>query len=76
MVRTTVFKQFCKKNDKLEERIECLKKDLENDPENISKLKELAVIYHFVKEDEKAIEIYILQFSVWCRFRQRLWMLY
>ncbi len=58
MVRTTVFKQFCKDKEKLEQRAQKLQEELKLDAENIDKLKELATIYHYIKEDEKAIEIY------------------
>lgn len=58
MVRTTVFKQFCKEKDKLQDRIGKLEESLEKDENNVEKLKELAIIYHYVKEDDKAIVIY------------------
>lgn len=58
MVRTTVFQQFCKEIGKLQERILKLEEELKLDENNIEKLKELAVIYHYVKEDDKAINIY------------------
>lgn len=58
MVRTTVFKQFCKDIDKLQERALKLEGELESNGNNVEKLKELAVIYHYVKEDDKAIKIY------------------
>ena len=58
MVRTTVFKQFCKDKEKLEQRAQKLQEELRLDSDNIEKLKELAIIYHYIKEDEKAVEIY------------------
>ena len=58
MVRTTVFKQFCKEKDKLQDRIGKLEESLKKDENNVEKLKELAIIFHYVKEDDKAIAIY------------------
>jgi len=58
MVRTTVFKQFCKDKEKLTERVVKLEAELEQNENNIEKLKELAIIYHYIKEDGKAIKIY------------------
>lgn len=58
MVRTTVFKQFCKEKDKLQDRIGKLEESLKKDENNVEKLKELAIIFHYMKEDDKAIAIY------------------
>ena len=58
MVRTTVFKQFCKDSEKLTERVVKLEEELKQNENNVEKLKELAIIYHYIKEDGKAIEIY------------------
>lgn len=58
MVRTKVFKQFCSDEAKLYSRIKLLEDELINSPDNIQKLTELATIYHYVKEDAKAIKIY------------------
>ena len=43
MVRTTVFKQFCKDKEKLEQRAQKLQEELKLDSDNIEKLKELAI---------------------------------
>lgn len=58
MVRTTVFKQFCKEKEKLQDRVVRLEEDLKVDENNIEKLKELATICHYIREDQKAIKIY------------------
>ena len=58
MVRTTVFKQFCKDKEMLEQRAQKLQEELKADSNDIEKLKELAIIYHYIKEDEKAVGIY------------------
>lgn len=58
MVRTTVFKQFCKDKEKLTERVVKLEAELVQNENNVEKLKELAIIYHYIKEDGKAIKIY------------------
>ncbi len=42
----------------MEKKIKELEEKLKEDPRNREKAKELAIIYHYIKEDKKAIEIY------------------
>lgn len=58
MVRTKIFKEICCTGMDLEIKIQELEKQLNEDPNNREKAKELAIIYHYIKEDEKAIKVY------------------
>ena len=58
MVRTKIFKEICCNKTDLRKRIEELEEELKLNNTDKEKTRELAVIYHYIREDRKAIQIY------------------
>jgi len=58
MVRTKIFQEICCKETDLGKKIEKLESELQLNPDNKDKAKELAIIYHYIRKDREAIRIY------------------
>lgn len=58
MVRTKIFQEICCKEADLGNKIKKLEGDLQQNPDNKEKARELAIIYHYIRKDKEAIKIY------------------